>query len=180
MIRPMKKFLRRFRRDEDGSALVIEFAIFVPLLFGVFLMAVEMGIYSMRQMYLDRGLDLAVRYIRLHTSEQFTHDDIKDMVCNNAGWLEDCDETLRLEMVAINPRQFAQFDQSADCVDTSLPVQPVRGFTLGRQNETMMLRACIRFKPVYPTSGLGMAFEKDGSGRARMVSSAAFVQEPSG
>jgi hypothetical protein len=178
MIRPIKKFLRRFRRSEDGSAILIEFCIFVPLLFGAFLMAVEMGIYSMRQMYLDRGLDMAVRYVRLNTSVNYTHDDIKEMICDNAGWLENCQETLRLEMVTINPRQFAQFEQSADCVDTSEPVQPVRGFTLGMENQMMMLRACVKFDPIYPTSGLGYAFEKDGTGKAKMVSSAAFVQEP--
>ncbi|KIN63974.1 TadE-like protein [Sulfitobacter noctilucicola] len=178
MIQPVKNFLRRFRRSEDGSALVIEFCIFVPLLFGAFLMAVEMGIYSMRQMYLDRGLDLAVRFVRLNTNEDYTHDDIKQMICDNSGWLENCGETLRLEMVSINPRDFAQFEQTADCVDTSEPVEPVRGFTLGRENQMMMLRACIKFDPIYPTSGLGYAFEKDGSGKAKMVSSAAFVQEP--
>ncbi|WP_386627379.1 TadE/TadG family type IV pilus assembly protein [Sulfitobacter geojensis] len=178
MIQPVHSLLRRFRRDEDGSAMLMEFAIFVPLLFGAFLMAVEMGVYSMRQMYLDRGLNVAVRYIRLNTHQTFTHNDIKEMICNNTGWLENCDETLRLEMTSVDPRQFASFDQEVDCVDTSLPVKPVRGFTLGKSNEMMMLRACIRFKPVYPTSGLGHAFEKDGTGRAKMVSIAAFVQEP--
>ncbi len=178
MIQPLKNFLRRFRRSEDGSAILIEFCIFVPLLFGAFLMAVEMGIYSMRQMYLDRGLDIAVRYIRLNTTVSYTHDNIKEMICDNAGWLENCDETLRLEMVTVNPRQFAQFDQSADCVDTSQPVEPVRGFTLGLENQMMMLRACVRFDPIYPTSGLGYEFEKDGSGQAKMIAVAAFVQEP--
>lgn len=178
MIQPIHSLLRRFRRDEDGSAMLMEFAIFVPLLFGAFLMAVEMGIYSMRQMYLDRGLDIAVRYIRLNTHQTFTHNDIKQMICDNSGWLENCDETLRLEMTTVDPRQFARFNQEVDCVDTSQPVQPVRGFTLGRANQMMMLRACVRFNPVYPTSGLGHAFEKDGTGRAKMVSTAAFVQEP--
>lgn len=178
MIRPMKKFLRRFRRSEDGSALVIEFMIFVPLLFGAFLMAVEMGVYTMRQMYLDRGLDIAVRFIRLNTQANYVHGDIKQMICDNSGWLENCDETLRLEMVELNPRNFAQFDQTADCIDTSEPIEPVRGFTLGQENQLMMLRACVKFDPLYPTSGLGFALEKDGSGQAKMVSSAAFVQEP--
>jgi hypothetical protein len=132
----------------------------------------------MRQMYLDRGIDIAVRYVRLNTSAGYTHQQIKTMICDNAGWLENCDETLRLEMVAVNPRNFAQFDQSADCVDTSEPVQPVRGFALGQPNEMMMMRACVRFDPVFPTSGLGYALEKDGSGQARMISTAAFVQEP--
>jgi hypothetical protein len=54
----------------------------------------------------------------------------------------------------------------------------VRGFELGRENEMMMMRACIKFKPLYPTSGLGYALEKDGTGRAKMISAAAFVQEP--
>lgn len=178
MTRPLTRFLRRFRRDEDGSALVIEFCIFVPLLFGAFLMAVEMGVYSMRQMYLDRGLDIAVRYIRLNTSTNYTHADIKKIICNNTGWLENCDQTLRLEMVSVNPRQFSAFDQDPDCVDTSEPARPVRGFALGKANEMMMLRACIKFKPLYPSTGLGYAFEKDGTGRARMIASAAFVQEP--
>lgn len=178
MIRSVRNFLRRFRRGEDGSALVIEFCIFVPVLFGAFLMSVEMGIYSMRQMYLDRGLDIAVRYVRLNTSTNYTHDDIKQMICDNAGWLENCQTTLRLEMITVNPRMFAQFDQTADCVDTSEPVQPVRGFALGEENEMMMLRACVKFDPLFPTSGLGKAYDKDGSGQAKMISLAAFVQEP--
>jgi len=80
--------------------------------------------------------------------------------------------------VTLNPRVFYQYNQAADCVDTSQPIKPVRGFQLGQQNQMMMLRACVKFKPVYPTSGLGFAFEKDGTGRATMISAAAFVQEP--
>lgn len=179
MTRALTRLLRRFRRSEDGSALVIEFCIFVPILFGTFLMSVEMGLYSMRQMYLDRGLDIAVRYVRLNTSVPMTHDQIKTMICDNAGFLQDCDSSLRLEMSPVNPRDFATFNQQPDCIDTALPVEPARGFNLGQQHELMMVRACVRFDPVFPTSGLGHAFEKDGSGKARMTSSSTFVQEPS-
>ena len=173
-----KNNLLRFRRDEDGAALLIEFALFVPLLFASFLMAVEMGLYSMREMWLDRGLDMAVRYVRLNTDENYTHDEIKQMVCDGAGWLENCDGTLRLEMIEVDPRNFAQFLPDADCVDTSEPIEPVRGFTLGEQNQLMMLRACVKFDPVYPGTGLGFEFAKDGSGQVKMISVAAFVQEP--
>lgn len=178
MITRTRNMLRRFRRDEDGAIILIEFCIFVPILFGAFLMAVEMGIYSMRQMWLDRGLDIAVREIRLNTNTTFQHDDIKDLVCANAGWLEDCQTSLRLEMDAVDPRQFAQFDQDVDCVNTAQPAQPPRGFTLGQENQMMMLRACVLFQPVFPTTGLGRGFERVGNGEARMVSTAAFVQEP--
>tara|TARA_R110002110_G_scaffold47074_13_gene141590 strand:+ start:1132 stop:1671 length:540 start_codon:yes stop_codon:yes gene_type:complete len=178
MIKRLARKFLRFRRDEDGSAMVIEFVIFVPMLLGAFLMAAEMGVYSMRQMFLDRGLDLAVRYVRLNTNVPLTHRQLKDMVCGYSGFVPDCGNTLRLEMTPIDPRQFASLPPLPDCVDVSEPVSPVRGFTLGQEQQMMLLRACVKFKPMYPTTGLGFAWEKDGSGRARMVSMAAFVQEP--
>lgn len=174
-------FLRRlfrFRRDEEGGIFLIEFCIMVPILFGAFMMAVEMGLYSMRQMYLDRGVDIAVRYIRLSTNTPIAHNQIKQIVCDNAGFIENCDTTLRLEMIPLLPRAFATFDQSPDCVDTSAPATPVRGFILGREHEIMILRACVKFKPIFATTGLGKELEKDGSGRARLVAVSAFVQEP--
>lgn len=178
MIKQLARKIMRFRRDEDGGALMIEFVIFVPVLFGAFLMAAEMGMYSMRQMFLDRGLDLAVRHVRLNTNVALSHNDLKDMVCEYSGFLPDCDNTLRLEMTPINPRQFSSLPPQPDCVDVSEPINPVRGFTLGQEQQMMLLRACVMFKPMYPTTGLGFAWEKDGSGRAKMVSVAAFVQEP--
>lgn len=178
MRRPLQRILRRFRRDENGSAIIIEFVVFVPLLFSMFLMAVEMGVYTMRHMFLDRGLDITVRHVRLNTNTNMTHDFLKTMICDNAGFLEDCDATLRLEMTPVNPRNFSAFIQEPDCVDLSEPIEPERGYTLGKEHQVMILRACVKFEPVFPTTGLGKEFEKDGSGRVRMVSSAVFVQEP--
>lgn len=178
MTRFIPRWLRRFGRDEDGGALVIEFVIFVPLLFSAFLMSVEMGVYSIRSMFLDRGLDMTVRYVRLNTNTPYTHDDLKDMICKYSGFLDDCKTTLRLEMETLDPRNFAAFDATPDCVDTSKPVEPVRGFTVGLEHQMMILRACVKFKPVFASTGLGYQMEKDGSGRARMTSLAAFVQEP--
>jgi hypothetical protein len=101
------------------------------------------------------------------------------MVCDAAGFIEDCSSTLRLEMVPVNLRAFTGFpDVAPDCVDTSLPIEPVRGFTLGQAQQLMLIRACVKFKPVFPTTGVGKELEKDGTGRARMTSMAAFVQEP--
>ena len=170
---------RLFRRDENGSALMSEFMVFVPLLFGAFLMAGEMSLYTMRSMMLDRGTDVAVRAIRLNTgTPQITHEWVKETICRNAGWLEECEEQLKLEMVPVDPRNFAALDQTPDCVDVTLDPDPVRGFALGQAHEMMLMRACVRFKPVFPTSGLGRAFDKDSEGRAKMVSVTAFVQEP--
>ena len=178
MTNPLKGLLRRFGRDEDGSAIMIEFVIFVPLLFSMFLMSVEMGVYSIRHVFLDRGLDMTVRFVRLNTNTPMTHNQLKTMICDNAGFIDDCETTLRLEMAPLDPRAFAAFDQDPDCVDLSEPVSPNRGFSLGVEHEMMILRACVKFDPVFPLTGLGYAMDKDGSGKVRMVSSATFVQEP--
>lgn len=178
MTRRIRTFLRRFRRGEDGQ-MMVEFALAIPLVFTLFLTSVEMGIYSMRQVSLDRGLDMAVRNIRLNTGEQYTHAEVKDMICNFAGFLKECDTTLRLEMTPINPRAFNGFAGSADCVDTSQPITPLRQFVHGGEHQLMLMRACYMFKPVFKSTGLGYQLTKDGSGRAKMVSMSAFVQEPS-
>ncbi len=179
MITLWKKALRRFRKGEDGSIVLIEFAILMPLIFGAFLMSVEMSLFALKQVHLNRGLEQAVRYIRLNTGEPMTHNQIKDKICANAGNIGDCAATLRLEMVTVNPRNFQQLNQNIDCVDKSLPAEPERGFTLGQQHELMMLRACLKINPMLVGSGLGFKFDTDGSGQASMFAISSFVQEPS-
>lgn len=171
-------FLRRFGRNEDGN-MVVEFALGVPLIFTLFMTSVEMGIYTMRQMFLDRGVDLTVRSIRLNTGAATDHSDLKNMVCDFAGFLEDCDATLRLSMNPIDIRSFDGAEGPSDCVDVSQPLTPLQSFVHGGEHEMMLIRACYQFKPVFPSSGLGYALAKDGSGRSKMVSFSAFVQEPS-
>ncbi|MEP1538700.1 MAG: TadE/TadG family type IV pilus assembly protein [Paracoccaceae bacterium] len=178
MIERTSKFLRQFGRNEDGQ-MVIEFALAIPLVFTLFLTSIELGIYSVRQMFLERGMDMTVRDIRLGTGQNLSHTQIKQNICSYAGFLPDCDSTLRLEMTSLDPRSFdSSLYGSADCVDVSQPVTPLRAFVHGNSHELMVLRACYMFKPVFPSTGLGYAYAKDGSGRSAMFSTSAFVQEP--
>lgn len=177
MIRKLNSFLRRFGRDEDGS-MMVEFALAVPLIFTLFLTSVELGIYSMRQVFLDRGVDMTVRNVRLGTGVQYTHTQLKSQICDFAGNLPDCESALRLSLTPVNIRTFNGIGNAADCVDLSQPIEPPSVFSLGLDNEMMLVRACYMFKPVFPSTGLGYAFTKDGSGRSKMVSISAFVQEP--
>ena len=177
MIRNVTTFLRRFRREEDGQ-MMVEFAVLVPLVFTLFLTSVEMGMYAMRQSFLDRGLDMAVRNVRLNTGVNYSHKDIKEMVCEYSGFLPDCDDALKLEMSPVNVRAFVSLPEIPDCIDVSLPVTPSRTFVHGSDHQLMLLRACYKFDPIFPTTGLGYSFSKDGSGQAQMVSLSGFVQEP--
>lgn len=174
----MKNALRHFRKEESGSVYLIEFVFLFPLIFGIFLGSIEMSLYAMRQVHLNRGLEDAVRYIRLNTRTPMTHDQIKTLVCEKAGNVSRCDETLRLEMVSVNPRNFQELPTEIDCVDKSEPIKPERGFTLGKQHDLMLLRACLKFDPMLPTSRLGFKYATDGSGQSAMYAISAFVQEP--
>lgn len=177
LLKRMISPLRRFGRREDGTA-TVEFAILFPAFVTILLSGVEQGMITVQHSMLERGLDLAVRNVRLGTGDAPQHDDIKTQICDYAGVLKNCEATLRLEMVQVDLRGAVVLDAYPDCVDTSEPVAPVRNFVNGRQNELMILRACVKIDPIFPTTGLGNQLVKDGSGQVALVAAAAFVQEP--
>lgn len=170
--------LRRFGRRDEGSV-TVEFAILFPAFIMILLSGVEQGMITLQHAMLERGLDLAVRDIRLGTGTAPQHDEIKHEICQYAGVLRNCETTLRLEMVQVDLRNGAiSLDDTADCVDTSEDVQPVRNFVNGQENELMILRACVKIDPIFPTTGLGKQLVKDGAGQTALLATSAFVQEP--
>ena len=178
MTRTVRTFIRRFRQDEDGATPVIEFVIMFPILIFLLLSSFELSIYAFRQNWLDRGLDLAVRDVRLNTGTKYTHSQVKNLICQNAGFLQDCNAHLKLEMQPVNPRGFVAFAGSADCVDTTQPLAPSRSFVHGQEHQLMILRACYLYDPVFPRIGMGEAMTRDGNQYYPMVAVSVFVQEP--
>lgn len=174
----LKSALARFCRDEQGGASVIEFAIVVPL-FALFLGAmVELGWMNIRHAMLERGLDTTVREIRLSTGFVPSYEAIRDRICDSAGILPDCQATLRLEMKVVDPRAFVSIPARAECQNSIEDPRPLRNFQSGEDNDMMLLRACYKFKPVFPTTGLGGSLTQDDEGFTAIVSTSAFVQEP--
>jgi hypothetical protein len=177
MIRFINKLTRSFRRSEDGSATVEFVILFVPM-FTMLMSAVEVGMIQVHHSMLERAVDMTVRDIRLGTGSAPQHDDIKDIVCTRAGFIDNCSENLRLEMVILDPRNWAGVSAEADCTDRSEEVEPVRSFSNGMDNELMFIRACAKFDPVFPNFGLGQNMIKDGAGSYALIAASAFVQEP--
>lgn len=173
--------LRQFRREEDGQ-IAIEFIIMIPLIFTIFLTAVELGLYTKRQMWLDRGLDIAIREVRLNTQNIPSHDEMKQTICTNAGFIPDCFNSLKIEMVPVDPRDFSALTTGIDCVDRSQPIssQEDPNYKTGQEHDLMLVRACIKFYPIFPTTGLGFELVKNGdaAGQSMMSAMSAFVQEP--
>lgn len=177
MIRALTHFLRRFRKSEDGTA-TIEFVLVFPAFMILFVSAFESGLMMTRHVMLERGLDMAVREVRINTGAPFTHTQIKTMICNSAGIIPDCMDQLKLEMRPIDPRSWSNIPRQADCVNVAEPYEPPRNFILGGDNQIMILRACALFSPIFPATGLGFQMPRKSGDFYAMVSTSAFVMEP--
>lgn len=174
--------LGRLRAREDGAA-TIEFVIVVPVFLILFMSSFELGMLLTRQVMLDRALDLAVREVRLGLVDfgdldgAAQHDALRDMVCENA-LMENCQAELMLEMLPRDPRDWQAMQSDADCADRSAPGAGPRGFAAGLQNELVVLRACALFDPYFPTTGLGAQLDRQSGDAYALVSSSAYVVEP--
>lgn len=183
MMRNAVNRLRRygvyFLRDEYGGPMTVGSIILFPVFFFLMLAGIELAFVNLHHAMLERAVDITVRDIRLGTGTAPQHDDIKDLICARAGFIEDCSNSLRLEMIQVDPRNWSTLPQGADCIDRSQPVEPVRAFVNGLDNELMLMRACAMIDPVFPTSGLGKALAEGGlDGRYGLIAVSAFVQEP--
>ena len=179
MIRSVwKKFVRHLR-DESGSA-AVEFVLVFPVMATFIVLTLEMGFITLRQTMLERGLDLAVREIRLGTGQNPTHDDVKDLICTHAKFVKECEAKLYLEMEPTSPRDFSALHPVASCTDEPVDdIRPARGFNPGQANELVLMRACLNYEPLFPEALLAGILEKDGDGDAAIVAVTSFVQEPS-
>lgn len=177
MIQTLTKQLRRFRAREDGN-MPVEFAIWFPFFLTLLLASIELGIVTVRSTTFERALDLTVREIRVGTGTAPQHSEIKTSICDNIALIPNCEENLRLEMIQRDLRAWTSIPTATDCTDQALAVTPVREFSNGLDNELMVLRACLKFSPMFPTTSLGSAMVKDNNGDAGLIATSAFVQEP--
>lgn len=172
----IRPFLRRFRRREDGNA-TVEFVLVFPVIMGVLLAGIEMAFMTLNQSLLERGVDLVVRDLRLGTGTAPQHDELKLKICEAAAFIRDCDTNLKLEMIRQDPYAGISIDADADCTDLSEEVRPVRNFENGQSNELMVLRACAKVNPIFPTATLGRTVANS-EGQYALTAMSVFVQEP--
>lgn len=184
MIRALQhigRYWQRFSRDQSGNG-TIEFVLILPAFIAIFLSTFELGMLMSRQVMLDRGLDMAVRQVRLglviEDEDTSLHDAIKAQICANASLIPNCLNEIRLEMQPINPRAWSIIPDAVDCVDRDDPGQPARNFVAGVSNQLMILRACALFDPYFPTTGLGAALPRMSGGAYGLISVSSFVIEP--
>lgn len=177
MFSKIKQRIARFRAEQDGSQ-TVEFITVLPLYFFFLFWGVEVGLSTLKNTELERALDMTVRDIRLGTGANFQHDDIKDAICARMALAKECQANLQLEMVRSDLRNWVAPPADVNCIDHAEESNPVRSFQSGGDNQLMILRACLKYKPVLPWTDMAQIMDGDGSGYSRMVASSAFVQEP--
>jgi len=182
--RILGRHLAAFWREESGGP-TVEFVLVVPFFFAFFLGSFEIGMLMVRQTFLDRGVDLAVREVLLNHffskstgEDMLSHDTLRAAICERSLIIPNCNQRLKLEMVRIDPRDWSAMPENADCVDVGDPGAPVRSFRNPDENELTLVRACALFRPYVPLAGLGRSLDRQSGDFIAVFSTSAFVVEP--
>lgn len=173
----LAKGLRRFKRDESGSA-TLDFVLMLPGVMLIFTSAYEAGVLSTRHVMLERGLDETVREVRIGRIPSPSHDILVERICEIASIIPDCIANVRLEMMPRDPYNWQDPSDAVACVDRAEVGDPVLNFNTGLNNQLMVLRACALFDPMIPTTGLGKQIPKESGGAYALVATSAYVMEP--
>ncbi|MFQ5622883.1 MAG: TadE/TadG family type IV pilus assembly protein [Paracoccaceae bacterium] len=168
--------LRAFRYDDEGSA-TVEFVLIAPFLLAIVLSVFESGWLMTKYMMLDRGLDMAIRDVRLMTTPNMTHDQLKTKICDYSLLFRDCETTLIVELVPVDFTTPYPANQPR-CYDRTGIIAPVIDYTAAGYEQIMFVRACVITDPMFPGIGLGLQLQKDASGGFQMISYSAFMSEP--
>jgi hypothetical protein len=180
--------LRTFLADEKGTA-TIEFVLVVPLILTVFFASFESSFFMIKQVMLDRSVDIVVRDIRLGNLDGLNHRDLKKRFCETSALAEPttCIDKMRIWMQPINTADFKMLVPQRNCMDKSAKIDPLIDpptgeFAYGADNDIMLLSICLLEEPLFPTTIVGAALVADnGNGDEELygiVVNSVFVNEP--
>lgn len=176
-LRPRSRLSRLWRR-ENGNA-TIEFVIMFPVIITLMLSSFESALLMTRQVMLERALDMAVRGLRLGTWPDIDHEQFRQIVCQRAGIIPDCDAALYIELREIPKTTWALPSPAAICINRAEPIDSFTNFLQGPENQLMLVRACVKADPFFPGIGLGRMLTETDDGGYALISTSTFVNEPS-
>ena len=173
----LQRALRRFKRDERGTA-AVEFAMTVPLLIAIFMASFESGFLMIRSIMLEQSVDMTMRELRLGHYPIPTPELLKSEICKRSVVLTNCDQNIMIEMVRVNTSGWDMPTGRVACVNREEDIQPVTQVQTGQQNDVMLVRVCVTQDAMFPTSGIGLGLPKDSQGGYGLVAVTAFAVEP--
>lgn len=189
MVKLFKK-LSGFKKRDEGSA-TVEFVILFPVIIFIFLMGFESGIYMIRNVMLERAVDISVREIRLGNGRVPDYDLLKAQLCETAPILPDCADASRpsskihiaMTEVPITPGAIDALNGPARCTKYNAPLDEPQHldveYDVGDPNTMMVIQVCASVEPFFPGIGIGLGLQNDElGGLYALVATTAFVTEP--
>ncbi len=173
----VRRSVRRFCRADSGTA-SLEFVLVVPVLIATFLASFESGLFMIRKVALERGLDMMVRDLRVGLIHQPTMAALKDEVCRRTILFKDCAGVLRIELTPVDMARWTFPETEVGCVDRSAPIKPDQDPFVGAKNQVMLIRACVTLDAMFPSTGIGLGLPKDPDGGYFVTATSGFVNEP--
>lgn len=169
---------RRWCRAQQGTA-TVEFVIGLPLILSLLFSSIDYGAVMLRQVFLDRAVDMAVRQIRLGSVSASGYSAFRDQICANTFLISDCAGTIAIELRPIDTADWAGLDTPAQCVNRAAQISPVLAFNPSQGSQNLMLiRVCALADPFIDLTGFILGLTRDASGAYQLVSRAAFANEP--
>ena len=173
----LRKVWRHFKR-EDGVA-TTEFVLVIPLLMAVFMASFESGLLMIRSIMLEQSVDMTMRELRLGHFTLPTPASLKREICSLTVIFSNCETSIMIEMERVSTTNWAMPLNPINCVDRSEVIQPVTTLQIGQQNDIMVVRVCVVQDAMFPTTGIGLGLPLDANGGYGLVTTSAFVTEPS-
>lgn len=173
----LSRALRRLARSQAGNA-TVEFVILVPIVLALLFSSIDFGVMMIRQVYLDRAVDLAAREIRLGQNVG-TPTQFRQRICDRTYMAPNCMANIAVELRPVNTATWAGLHTPAQCVNRDAEIAPVLQFNPGMgAQELMLIRACLVARPFIRMTGWVMGMPTDPSGRYALVARSAWVNEP--
>ncbi|MDP1669889.1 TadE/TadG family type IV pilus assembly protein [Phaeovulum sp.] len=172
-------FPRRFLCREEG-AVTIPTIIFIPFFLLLFTSSVELATLSIRQSLLDRAVDDTARILKLGIEPLPDHQTLKRSICNRMAIVPTCMQDLMVEVIEIDRTTWstARAGTAVTCIDESEETEPETLIQRGISDQLMLMRVCLKVKPMMPGAGVGAQLVTDASGALALVVVTAFVNEP--
>ncbi|HEY0213552.1 MAG TPA: hypothetical protein VGC40_08205 [Paenirhodobacter sp.] len=168
----------RLWRAETG-AVTLPTLFWIPLFFMILLMAVEVMVINMRQVLLDRAVEVATRDLRLGSASIPSHDALKTRICQIIAFVPDCATNLAVEVFPVNLSNWSLVNPEAPrCSDITSTLVDDPVFDPATGNQLVALRACLRLKPMTRLDPMALALHLDATGRFALSSTTVFVNEP--
>lgn len=175
---------RHFLKDETGTG-PIEFVFVFPVIFMIFTISFESSMFMARFVMFDRAVDQVVRQIRLGNFRNFSHQDLKRAICEEGMMIKSvatCMNNMKIWMQPINTANFVMAAPPKTCVDRvqdiNLTAPPANEFAYGTDNDIMLLRICLKEKPMFPSTAISVGMRGEPDGTYALLVTSTFVNEP--